>query len=72
MRWKTDTIDKAPPTPSVKQRDSKGLFICGNTPTNLQDKTTGKFTTALRVQPIKDRHTIVASEVDRFLDKYQG
>lgn len=77
MKWKTET-DKSPPIvtpvePSVKQRDSKGKFIHGNTPINKRDRTTGKFTkelkTPLPVTLSKDRHSKIVSEIDKLLEQ---
>ena len=55
------------------KRDTKGKFVKGNTPVNLQDKTTGRFTSNKSV----DKYTIAVNEVDHFLktrgdNKYAG
>lgn len=49
-------------------RDRRGRFIRGNTPVNLRDETTGRFTSrrddeASRLT-VDDKHKIVAAVID--------
>ena len=83
MKWKTEeeiVIDNLQQQKETDEtiRDNMGKFIRGHTLLGVRDKATGRFTVKpnmgstvkekVKQQPnIKNRHDVIALEVDRFL-----